>query len=212
MAKAATALKKRTEEADAPKSRQEQKPQGQQMCKVYDIGATEKKRIHHVEGQRYELSAYEEEGCTMPLTHGLHFLKDKQFAVYTMDGTRMRPQTTVSDGRGLKLAPHETIATYAELTKEALVRRAQSLPNGLLNNLQTPREKLIAFIMAGGIQATLVEDTDKKAGKDAGIEAEMEEDGDQAFADRILSQNAPGSTGPIAEAPGAGDADLGSED
>lgn len=191
MAKSAAAKKAPAEPTgDDLKSRRDNVlPKDTQFCNVFDVGATTGKRTHVIEGVKYALSAFDDEPCQVPLKHAVLFLKDKQFAVFTADGHRMRPQTTVSDPRGAKLAPHETIATFAELTKEALVRRANALPNGLLMNMNTTRDKLIGFIMAGGMQAHVEEETDK--GKDR-LDVEMEEDGDQSFADKVLNQSPPG--------------------
>ncbi len=184
---------------------------GAQMCKVFDSGAKDAKREHLVNGHKYVLSAWEGEECLVPLEDAVIFLKEPQFAVYTMDGHRMRPHTTTSRDNKQKLAPHETIATYAELEKSALIRRAHQLPNGLLMTPATPKDTIISFLMAGGMQATVVEETDKD-GKAAGkLAVTMEEDGGTDFADALLRQTAPGMR-TQSESDGDGDLeDLGTD-
>jgi hypothetical protein len=186
---------------------------GANVVHVWDQGAKEidhkgatLRRVHTIEGKRYALSAYESEPCEVPMEHAVFFLKETQFIVKTLDGIRLMPTRPTTSTRGIKLEKNETIATYAELTTESLLRRAKSLPNGLINTIKTPREQLISFIMAGGQTHELVEDTDGGKSR-SGVEAEMDDDGDPTFADKVLGQTAPGSRNMPESADG--DLDLG---
>lgn len=124
------------------------------MCLVYDMNATElgKKRYHTIDGRTYGLSANPEEPCPVPLQHALKFLQDESFKVFDSDGNLMEMLRSTGVN-GVALQPHQCIATYAELTKEALLSRAMRMPNGATMNNNTPKERLIEFVMAGGIPA-----------------------------------------------------------
>lgn len=143
------------------------------MCIVYDMNATEhgKKRYHVIDGRTYALSADPDEPCTVPLAHALKFLQDPSFKVFDSDGNLMEMLRSVAHG-GQALQPHQCIATYAELTKEALLSRAMRMPNGATMNQNTPKERLIEFVMAGGVPAGVnsVEPTEEE------VAGELEDD------------------------------------
>jgi hypothetical protein len=115
---------------------------------VLDTNAKDRnlKRYHESGGQLYGLSAYEAE--PMPKEHALVFLRDPSFTVRDEAGTIVRtlPKAALAaKGEKLELEANQTIATYDELTNDALLARASLRPGGAVT-FGMPREALMEFL------------------------------------------------------------------
>lgn len=114
-------------------------------------------------------------GCEMPADHALQFLIDPSFKVYDATGKliqALKPQTAA---QGLSLQRHETVATFQELTRDALFNRVKRLPGGQMVPVNTTNAKLIELLMTGGAP-----NTERVAPEDDSIEIDpgKGEDGD----------------------------------
>lgn len=89
----------------------------------------------------------------MPFRHAMKFLQVPTFKVWDDEGKLLEAVRATSDGSGsgMTLKPHETIATYAELSLDALAARCKRLPNGASITSKTPRSIMIDFLMSGGM-------------------------------------------------------------
>lgn len=99
---------------------------------VFDLNATEQKRIHHVGGVGYALSA--DEGTQMDRAAALVFLGDPSFRVVDPSGevATPTPKIRVNEATGgVMLQPGQVVATYSELVTSALEARAVRLPGGM---------------------------------------------------------------------------------
>lgn len=128
-------------------------PEATDQYRVRDRNAVGGPRTHEpVPGKTYSLSA-EGEGTLMPAEHALVFTRDKAFEVFNEKGQLVPSMpsgaiaNTISEAGGIKLAPGDTVAKFAELTQEALYARAASVPGGERLRKNTGRAKLITFLM-----------------------------------------------------------------
>lgn len=99
--------------------------------------------------------------------------------------------TNAGDGR-VQLADNQCVATYDELTREALFGRVKTLPGGQTFGVDSRKDELIAFLTDMAIEARV--EQQKVNGKANGgeesaeIEAPDDPDGDAAAADAIFAQ------------------------
>lgn len=128
-----------------------------EFCTVYDLNAKNGvKRTHQVEDSYYELDGnLRGPGTSVPLKHAVYFIKVPTFVVINPLGNRLLPDTPADEEieiQGLVLPPHLVIAKLFELHFAALLVRARKLPGGHVLSTSTGRERVIDFIMAGGIK------------------------------------------------------------
>lgn len=106
-------------------------------------------RIHEpVKGFRYPLTS--NAPTKMPQAHAVKFLNDVSFEVRDGDGKVVAPVPTNAQLRTGEKVPtlhrSETVATFDELTDEALLRRAQLRQGGENLGWDESRENLIKFL------------------------------------------------------------------
>lgn len=106
-------------------------------------------RIHEpVKGFRYPLMSNER--TKMPQAHAVKFLNDVSFEVRDPEGNVVAPVPQNAQLRTGEKVPtlqrNETIATFDELTDDALLRRAQLRPGGENLGRDESREGLIKFL------------------------------------------------------------------
>lgn len=156
------------------------------------------KRVHDIEIDRdgnvtAQYTFFYGKRVEMPVRHATKFANLPGFTVWDETGKLVEPLRVVGDRATAKdLKPHETIATYAELSTEALVARCRRLPNGAAFHARSPRPVMIDFLMSGGMppmQKVDSGDTDMDAaGENENlIDDSGDEDGDAGLADGILS-------------------------
>lgn len=118
-----------------------------------------KKRGHEVvKGRLYWLSAFEPE--PMIEAHARVLLKDPAFTVYNARGEIVPSLEAEQMSRKLPdaLAPDMVVARLGELTDDALLTRASTLPNGQGFTGETHRDVLIDFI--SGVQTPVTPGSD----------------------------------------------------
>lgn len=93
-------------------------------------------------------------GCIMPPDHALKFLIDPAFKVFDADGKLIEPLKPQATTSGITLRRHETVATFQELTREALFNRVKRLPGGQLVPANLTNAKLIELLLTGGAPST----------------------------------------------------------
>lgn len=102
-----------------------------------------------VRTKRYQLTSDPEHATAMPREHAMKFVSDPAFIVLDKDGNRVKPirkRNMLAIGKALGLDEDETVCEYAEMTKEALFKRAQTYPGGELLKPSDPKELLINFL------------------------------------------------------------------
>ncbi len=165
---------------------------------------------------RYDLPGVRDKetrhGCKMPADHALRFLSDPSFNVFDADGKLVQPLRPQTSTQGVSLQRNETVATFHELTRDALFARARRLAGGQLLPANTTNAKLIELLMTGGAPGTeRVEGGDDDLSVDPGdgeddVEMNMEggdlTDGLAARKAEIMAQLGNKGTG------GAGNASL----
>lgn len=135
-------------------------------------------------------------GCPMPPDHALTFLCDPAYKVYDADGELVQPLKPQTTTHGISLQRNETIATYQELTRDALFNRVKRLPGGPLVPMNTTNAKLIEILMTGGAPGTerVQDDNDKLEVDDGDDDTEIELEGpvggDAALTDGLAARAA----------------------
>lgn len=127
------------------------------MFFVFDSNAKTGPRAHEVPTRTeadgtvlwtkaYLLSA--DKPTEMPEEHAMMFLKDPAFQVY--DGeTLLKPLISKEGGLGgFQLGEDEVIATFDELSKEALYRRCKVMAGSVEITAKTKPEEMVAFLKA----------------------------------------------------------------
>lgn len=125
------------------------------MFQVYDHNARDGVRWHDFPGGvRYGLKAGE--ATPVPEHHALLLLRDPSFRVIDDQGNELAPIDHINGERDPKreLAKDETIARYAELTKESLLARAVQRPGANFTR-QSTKDELIEFLMNAPVKADL---------------------------------------------------------
>jgi hypothetical protein len=161
---------------------------------VMDLNSKDphKPRIHSPGNDQYDVPINYEfpmgKKVEMEIRHALKFLSASGFKVWD-DAGNLQEQTMrpgASAGPGMTLKPHQVVATYAELSMDALVARCKQLPQGRDFHNRMARQQLIDFLMNGALPALqAVADPD---GADGGSEIEDggDDDGDAGLANGIL--------------------------
>lgn len=103
--------------------------EGPEICRVFDTNATTGPRTHEIKGKKYALSA-DGEGTEVPMEHALLFLKDPSFIVMDPKRKRMTLKEPPPELPGVRLPIEQTIATWDELSLDALLVRVRRLPEG----------------------------------------------------------------------------------
>lgn len=136
---------------NAPEVKPEVKPWA-----VLDRNAIKGPRTHEVptkyhDGEvvavkQYHLNA--ETPTPMSAEHAMFFLKDQGFTVFNSAGDEVSPVPVREGGTGgFQLGENEVIATYEELSKEALFKRCKILAGSdHIKETRTPKEDMIAFL------------------------------------------------------------------
>lgn len=154
------------------------------------------KRTHEIDGINYTFSFGEKK--PVPVRHAMKFAQVSGFLVWDQDRKKVEPLRPLSNAGAVgSLKPHETIATYAELSTDALVARCRRIPNGSAFHAKSPRPAMIDFLMSGGmppLTQTVDGDDDLDATEGNGadgddtLETDGDEDGDANLADGIFEQ------------------------
>lgn len=123
---------------------------------VIDRNAIKGPRTHDIptqmlDGEVVRTKAYHLNSDTptpMPPEHAMFFLKDPGFLVMDGDGKEVSPVPIREGGTGgFQLGENEVLATYEELSKEALFKRCKVLAGSEhIKETRTPKEDMIAFL------------------------------------------------------------------
>lgn len=125
------------------------------MFSVFDLNAREGTRWHDFPGGvRYGLKA--SEPTPVPEHHALLLLRDSSFRVIDDQGNELTSVEHLAGERdpSRTLAADETIARYAELTKDALLARAVQRPGASFTR-QSTRDELVEFLTNAPVKADL---------------------------------------------------------
>ena len=126
------------------------------MWAVIDRNATKGPRTHEVptkylDGEvlttkQYQLNS--ETATPMLAEHAMFFLKDSAFVVFNAAGEEVTPVPVREGGTGgFVMGEDEVIATYGELSKEALFKRCKIIAGSEhINETRTKKEDMIAFL------------------------------------------------------------------
>lgn len=148
------------------------------------------KRTHEIDGVNYTFTYGKKE--RVPVRHAMKFAQIPGFLVWDSERKKIEPlRTHTGDAAVSGLKPHETIATYAELSTEALVARCRRLPNGSAFHAKSPRPVMIDFLMSGGLPPMQkVDDTDMDAASETEdlVDEPEDPDGDSSLADGIFAE------------------------
>lgn len=84
----------------------------------------------------------------MPEAHAMQFLRDPAFHVFDADGKKVDPVPTTKTGAeaNVNLSENELVATYDELSREAIWKRAKILAGSEDFHQKTPTVDLIDFL------------------------------------------------------------------
>ncbi len=130
---------------------------GEKEVNVFDLNQTgDGPRKHDVvirsdrDGRVLETKTYELwriKGTVMPIDHGIKFLKDASFKVETMTGIPLTPlRESQTNNNAVKLADDEVVATYTELTEEALYKRCKVMAGSEELDGNSGRDAMIQFM------------------------------------------------------------------
>jgi hypothetical protein len=154
------------------------------------------KRNHDLDGINYTFSYGQK--LQVPVRHAMKFAQVPGFVVWDENKKKIEPlRTHAGDGAIAGLKPHETVATYAELSTEALVARCRRLPNGAAFHSKSPKPVMIDFLMSGGLPPIQKveegpDDLDATEGSEDGVDTLDDggtDDGDASLADGIFQAN-----------------------
>jgi hypothetical protein len=157
-------------------------------CRVWDRNAKQAARVHEpVPGITYKLR-HDGDGTEMPYEHAIKFLRDPSFRVHDPAGNELKIAGPTSSGSHIELPPHQVVAGLDELTVEALINRAKVLRGGHAINKNWGKERIVDFIIAGGLpEGTEIVERELAEGEAAGDVLEGgEDDGDVGYADTLL--------------------------
>jgi predicted peroxiredoxin len=126
---------------------------------VLDLNAKAAPRIHEIPiktddsgevviTKSYTLNA--DTATAMDEEHAMFFLKDPAFIVCNEKGDRVEPVTKREGGTGgFELGADEVIASYEELSKEALFKRCKVIAGSeYIKETRTAKGDMIAFLKA----------------------------------------------------------------
>lgn len=116
-------------------------------------------RVHEIltgDGIVEKYSFHHQEFIKMPAAHAMRFLRDEAFHVSRDEKglSRIRPMVEAKDEAGNAVAkePDEVVARLDELKREALLRRALSMPGGDKLGSNVSSANLIAFILGEDVE------------------------------------------------------------
>lgn len=87
---------------------------------------------------------------SVPMSHATTVIGVDGFTVFNENGLEMRQQVKADGERGVFLAYDQTVASYEELTHDALVARVNGLPGGNAKK-STPKPDLISFLIEASL-------------------------------------------------------------
>ena len=134
-----------------------QQAEQNKMWGVIDLNAIKGPRSHEIpiktgmSGEVLMTRTYKLESDkphAMEAEHAMFFLKDASFVVLNQAGEIVTP-VPVKDGGlgGFQLGENEVIATYDEVSKEALYKRCKIIPGSEhIKETRTPKEEMITFL------------------------------------------------------------------
>jgi hypothetical protein len=128
------------------------------MWGVIDLNAIKGPRHHEIpiktgmSGEVLMTRTYKLESdkpLPMEPEHAMFFLKDPSFVVVNQAGEIVTPVPVNKEGGigGFQLGENEVIASYDEVSKEALYKRCKIIPGSEhIKETRTPKEEMIAFL------------------------------------------------------------------
>lgn len=155
---------------------------GPEMCRVWDTNAVAGARTHRIGSTDYTLHAAGE-GTEVPVDDALRFLKDPSFTVVSADGKKMTLREPPPSRPDIKLPRDQVIATWDELSLDALLARIKRLPQGEGVSKATGKAAIIELLMDASVERLKPASREEMA---AVVEEDEEEDGDTDTADSIL--------------------------
>lgn len=152
-----------------------------EIVDVVDLNASRvgAKRTHRLGGRNYDFNG--PDPVELPFDVALRLVGNEGFEVRKKDGTVIRPKrqaTTDMSGQVVSLRSDQTIATYAELSKAALLERANALPGGGHFRHNTRPEDIIQFLIAHDSDKPDVDATPKETAPSADELAEFADGAD----------------------------------
>jgi len=148
----------------------------QVMFYVMDTNARFGPRVHQIENTNYSLR--NDEMTPVPVRHALMFLADPAFRVFDQDKNKVERSVRAHGSEEIKLQPHQTVATFHELSKEALLVRARKEVGGESFKTSSKREELIEFLIHGRTDPVKKVEADpaELPVSDGGVDTELSDD------------------------------------
>lgn len=149
---------------------------------VLDTNATDpdRPRVHTiiVDGLPKDIEFARAKSVKLPFSQAVKFLKAEGFIVSDDAGTVYKPtaEGKTTDGSKLVLNPDQCIASYDELTMDALAIRANQRPGGERFKKNSKRPEVIAFLSQGGAEAVKASTNAKGAPSPAGADEDVSTD------------------------------------